>query len=485
MSFPKFNLNRNSYGGGAMAGKPANVFSTNSIRPGTSTSKSLRSAESPLSPLFETIMKNFHTFELTPPRETAQALAQAYQGDSDRVPGKKLRRTVFPVKGKYGRVFAEITVIESGEASDFQGITLECKIDFAAWLVGPGAFADNVFSRPAGMLLPWLKSWLQGVIPLISTETLEQITDDHISLTYFTALYLFDAGSPTEAFTWYISLLHHCKVLLDSGAPYPGSKKRSLPWTSRMRFPSTGRQAFEVDLEHLPSNEVFGQARVSLLLDEQDQPIGFAHSEFQAPEVLRQKSRNLLCIAVTVDSSKNLHFGEEHDHKLASDFRRWTKVGLSDDPARLIFEAMRYALWLNLRMATDATQVNVEGWSTAMKEVLAMYFAGSNMQQSVWIAGDDDLLKYRRQLINKAGVDILVPWAIARLNMSKFLETRLIYDNRFLPGEDMDLAAYTLSVHNIDAQITALQEQLDTVATKRDEEPWPLPKNPEKEEARD
>jgi hypothetical protein len=61
--------------------------------------------------------------------------------------------------------------------------------------------------------------------------------------------------------------------------------------------------------------------------------------------------------------------------------------------------------------------------------------------------------KDRETLISKAHIEILNPWAINKLNRSKELAPQYMYEQRFQPDRDADLAPHTLSKDTINAAI--------------------------------
>lgn len=223
----------------------------------------------------------------------------------------------------------------------------------------------------------------------------------------------------------------------------------------------------------MPHGEIFGQALVSLLIDKEDFPAGIATSEIQEPKVLRGKAGRLLCVAVTVDVAKRLHFGDETDVQLPKDFRQWTRENLPQDPFQMIWEAARYALWLNLTMPTTEKEISREGLSPSVGELLDLYLTDGNLRRNTWIADENDEERYRGRLINAVGVDSLTPWAFAQLNQSAVLGDRLHYEQRFVPSNDPDLSPHTLSAQNIQARLQQLHENMVREAELRAKQQWP------------
>ena len=402
-------------------------------------------------------MRNTHKFIFNVPTTATAALTASLDHHHRRAAGQKLRRTSLQASTPTpSRTFCEVIVTEPGETTKNRQITCELHVDFVAMLQELGGFTDNVFFPVASFLMEWFRAWLPTVLFGLDEDTMAQFTDDNLQLQTVTGQYLFQASDRGEAIRWYMALMQHCKALLDTQATYPGHKVK-MPQRPRVKHDDGSRMAFTVELEHLPHNEMFGQAHVSLMMDKSDFPSGFARSEAQLPQVLRSKASQLLRVEVTVDVSKRLHFGPDTDFKLPRDYKKWTHDHLANDPFQVIWDATRYALWLNLRMPTTEEGIERDGQSQAVTELLNLYLANCKLQGTAWISDENDEERLRARLIQQLGIDILIPWDFAKLNQSDLLGEALQYGNRLVPSDDEDLALHTLSRQNVQEKLSVLK----------------------------
>ncbi len=122
---------------------------------------------------------------------------------------------------------------------------------------------------------------------------------------------------------------------------------------------------------------------------------------------------------------------------------------------------MRYALWLNVPLLTECPEEPNGKLSWLLQEVLEAYFAGENSSRHKHMGFESkDFKKVRDALIEKAWVDILIPWSIHRLNLSESLGSLLTYENRFDARNAPELSCYALTADNIDSAIAALKSAI-------------------------
>lgn len=411
------------------------------------------------------------TVDIKPNRATSQQLApylsQIMPGD----PGSKMRRTSFTWPTPLTRAPMEIIVNQPGEKSSTQDISFTFRGRMESALVCRSALVENTFFKPFECIPALFRTCLHQLMPDLPLEVLSGITADDFEIREITASYYFPYPSETQAFKAFCDFFVHGLVCLNSSDLYPGSKSRGKVIAPRIRMAEDASHALSVDLIHLPAQEKFGEARVSLMRGIEDQPAGFASETPSQRELLRASARCLLRFEVTVDVSKNLHFGDNQNYQLPTDYRKWTQENLPHDPFWIAFEATRYATFLNHVTPTSEEDIELDKLDQGEREVLADYFKEKNLRHNEWIEGTESLLQYRKKLLAKVQVDILVPWSIAKLNKSSELSEFLTYENRFRPSEDEMLQPHCLSALNVDEKIAALLEKLPPFAATED--PWP------------
>lgn len=403
-------------------------------------------------------MQHKVVLKVSPPSSFARAVAELDHQVEARESGTKMRRTTHEWFGPGTHASMEIVANEPGDKSTVTDVSYICNADLAGLLLCRRAYTEN-YAVPQALpiVLSLFKAWVRKQYPDLPDNELASITADDCTLDSITAVYYFKFDSETEAFRAFQNLLNHAKVT-DSNDSYPHPK--STTKGPRVRSDDGSRHAFTVELIHLPHLKSFGQARVHLARDYQESPYSFGKIAPQLREPMRARARCVLCVEVTVDVSKQLHFGEEATYQLPARYDKWNKDDYPNDPFRIIWEATRYALWLNLPLATDQSDVDRSRLTDGASAVLDAYFAGKNLKRLDWFDDDDAFLDYRKELLDEANIDILIPWVVAQLNLSASLGPRLAYESRFLPGDDPDFADHTLSKKNVAEAIAALRAKL-------------------------
>jgi len=297
------------------------------------------------------------TVDIKPNRATSQQLTQYLSKIMPGDPGAKMRRTSFTWLTPSTYAPMEIIVNQPGEKSGAQDISFTLRLRMEWVLVGKSAFVENTFFKPFACLLPLFRAWLHELLPDLPAEVLSSITADDCAIRDVTASYYFTYPTETKAFQALCDFFGHGLACLNSSDPYPSVKGRGRVVAPRIRTAEDGNHARSVDLIHLPAQEKFGNARVSLMRSFEDQPAAFSSETPSRRELLRASARRLLRIEVTVDISKNLHFGENQNYQLPADYRKWTQEHLPHDPSWSVFEAMKYGLFLNHVAPTSEDEI--------------------------------------------------------------------------------------------------------------------------------
>lgn len=321
-----------------------------------------------------------------------------------------------------------------------------CISNPADYLIGKNALSSASHTQKLVPLQLALFKVLQKLQhPGLSDNVLESITIANCRLESLTIPYYFEYENQTEAYRSLLDLHAHLKVVLDSGGRLP---TRSTTWKKsppRVHSDPDCRHAFFVTLP-------FGQARISLKREIDEYPATFQKVDSVKDRTyLIAKTRCLLCIEIKVDLYKFNHFYRaEPELQLPSDSRLWTHDKMLKDPVKQIWDSFRYETWFNVPLATDNADIDQTRLAWQFQEVAESYLAGKNVTRHTHIGGDPKkFVQFREALISKAHIDILNPWAINKLNLSKDLGPQFVDENRFDLSNDPDFAQHALTKGNI------------------------------------
>lgn len=242
---------------------------------------------------------------------------------------------------------------------------------------------------------------------------------------------------------------------LDYARPLPhkrGIWKKPAP---KVTTDGPGRNAFSVMLP-------YGQLTVRTKHDLDDLP-----SSLSTVEDIEQRKhataaiRRVLFFEIDLDLEKFEYESDGLNLHLPTDHRYWTRAKLPTDPISLIWDEVRYELWLNIALLTECPDEATGNLTWQLQEVLEAYLAGENIARHMHMGFESkDFLKVRNALIDKARVDILIPWPIHRLNLSESLGALLAYENRLDPRNVAELACHALTQDNMDSAIARLKSAI-------------------------
>lgn len=323
----------------------------------------------------------------------------------------------------------------------------------ADYLIGRRALssASNI-QKLVPLQLALSKVLLKLQFPSLSDSVLESITIDNCRLDSLTIPYYFECENETEAFRRFLDWYAHLKTVLDSGYRPPTRSKTLRKFPPRVHSDPDCRHAFFVNLP-------FGQARISLKREFDEYPATFEKVDsVKDRNNLFVKTQRLLCIEIKVDLYKFNHFYRaDPELQLPSDSRLWTHGKMPKDPVNQIWDALRYATWFNVPLAVDTADIDQTRLAWQLQEVVESYLAGKNVVRHMHIGGDPKkFMKFREDLISKAHIDILNPWAINKLNLSNELGPQSVYENRCDPSIDLDFAQHALTKGNINEAVLKL-----------------------------
>lgn len=398
---------------------------------------------------------------ISPKGAAAAALTNAHtehkNGDAATGSSKLRRSTKFEWKIPGTKTVMEIIRNEPNQKTKGASASYNCIANPADFLVGTGALSSaSHVQKVVPIQFALFKAVLKLKHPSLSDNVLELITSDNCRLESLTIPFYFEYENETEAYRAFQDLHGHLKVVLDSSGRLPTRSKIWKKSPSRVHSDPDCRHAFFVTLP-------FGQGRISLKRDIDGYPTTFQKVDsLKDRSALFAKTRCLLCIEIKVDLNKfNYFYRAEPDLQLPSDSRLWTRAKIPEDPVKHIWDAWRYATWFHVPLAVDEVDVDQThlGWQS--QDIVESYLAGKNVTRHVHIGSDlKKFVKYREALISKAHVDILNPWAINKMNLSKDLGPQFTYENRFDPSRDPDFAQHTLSKDNVNGTVLTLDDAM-------------------------
>lgn len=328
-----------------------------------------------------------------------------------------------------------------------------CISNPADYLIGKCALSSaSHIQKVVPLQLALSKVLLKLQFPGLSDSVLESIMIDNCRLDSLTIPYYFECENETEAYRRFLDLHAHLKVVLESGYRPPTRSTTLRKSPPRVHSDPDCRHAFFVTLP-------FGQARISLKREFDWYPATFQKVDsVKDRNDLFAKTRCLLCIEIKVDLYKFNHFYRaEPELQLPSDSRLWTHGKMPVDPVKQIWDAFRYATWFNVPLAVDEADIDRTRLAWQLQEVVESYLAGKNVVRHMHIGGDPKKFeKFREDLISKAHIDILNPWAINKLNMSKELGPQFACENRFDPSKYPDFSQHTLTKGNFNEAVLKL-----------------------------
>ncbi len=322
-------------------------------------------------------------------------------------------------------------------------------------LIGREVLGGNNVCKSVPVLLEIFKSWLLTQFPSLSRSDVDAITEDHCKISRLGVDIAFEMPSDGEAVSTLLALHRHCKITLDYARPLPhkrGMWKKPAP---KVTTDGPGRNAFSVMLP-------YGQLTVRTKHDLDDLP-----SSLSTVEDIEQRKhataaiRRVLFFEIDLDLEKFEYEGDGLSLHLPMDHRYWTRAKLPTDPISLIWDEVRYELWLNIALLTERPDEATGNLTWQLQEVLEAYFAGENIARHMHMGFESkDFSKVRNALIDKARVDILIPWPIHRLNLSESLGALLAYENRLDPRNVEELACHALTQDNMDSAIAGLKSAI-------------------------
>lgn len=417
-------------------------------------------------------------FRFTPCRELSAFLAQAHSEADSRGRPAKRRTTSFSFKANGTHSPIEISLEEPGAREPAEDIAYVCSADMAAMLIGPRCFTSNIVLRCAELMLRMFKAWLGKTFADLPEELLDTVTAERCELLSIGAAFYFKFPTESDAYRFKLGLQNTCEILLDCGASYPHKRASSRPRPALVASDSEKRGEFRVQLTHLPLREVFGEARVLIAREWHTFPATLGKEAVEQRKLLAAAIRCIIQIHIEIDVRKTLHFKGE-DHRLPSDFRKWNRTDFPANPFEIIWESLRYALWLNHPLAnTEEPLTSLVLENDAQREVLDAYLQGKPLSpSSSYFEDDEAFLRMRKNLIRLASVDILIPWPILKLNGLSELSETLTLEDQLLPAQDPMLASHTLTAGTVQAAAEALANTLPELAEDSDkvQETWPWP----------
>lgn len=348
----------------------------------------------------------------------------------------------------------EICRVEGSASSHRRAIHFTVHGNPADILVCRNAMSGNHIRKVVPVLLDTFKSSLLHEFPSLSSEDVDAITEDHCKISRLGVEIVFEMTSDAEAVSTLLALLQHCKITLDYARPLPHKRGKWKKPAQRVTTNCSGRNAFAVLLP-------CGQIAIRTKHDLDELPPRLDDISVEQWKLAIAAIRKCLFFEIDLDLEKFEYESDGLDLQLPTDHRFWTKAKLPTDPISLIWNEVRYALWLNVPLLTECPDETVGVLTWQLQEVLEAYFAGENIAHHKHMGFESkEFAKIREVLIDKAQVDILIPWSIHHLNLSEPLGELLAYENRLDARNIPELACYALTADNVDSAIADLKTKI-------------------------
>ena len=303
------------------------------------------------------------------------------------------------------------------------------------------------------------KAGLKSKFPTLPDSVLQAVEDSDCTLASLSVDYYFEQADDTDAYEMFLDIRRHAEVVLNSAMKPPTRAKGWKKLLPRVHSSDVCRHAFTISLP-------FGQVHVSLKRERDEYPALLASvKSTDDRQELISTIRCLVCIEVEVDIAKfNAVDSDDLEVFLSSNCQLWTKGKQKENPAKGILDSVRRELMLDTPLATDDDEVDGSALNDSLQEVLQAYQAGDDVRyHDVMISKPGLFPKYRKTLLSKANVDILIPWSVAKLNLSNKLGAALTFDNSLKFVGNQVLATHALTVKNIDEVIAKFDAQMTDV----------------------
>ena len=342
--------------------------------------------------------------------------------------------------------------VARGAAGSAVPVSYEAAFDAAEHLVGQSALTDHVFSIPARAHLDVMRAALRARHPGVDPEVFANITLDDCEFVRQTFLYCWSLPSQEDAVAAYFDCLIHALVCLhgqtlDLRTEHRGRKAKRLP--RRVRLSSSDRWAFEVDLP-------WGQASFHLIRNHV--PPALLEKRSEGDDAGYREAARLLAVEVTLDPAK---FVDRHGNVLPVRASQWDGRG-AINPASLVLDELRWELWWDHILATEPDEVDLHALDELQRPLVAAYFDGKNIRSMHPLNGDDGAFaKLRDQVVEACGLDIAMPFAVARNNKSGRLRDLLTWENCFVPQDSPELQHVSLNRRNCADLHARFAEALD------------------------
>jgi hypothetical protein len=401
-------------------------------------------------------MLNGTTLRITPIGQLAEALDAKAQAALPREPGRsstRRRKKRVELLSPVSNAAYELIWTEVGKSEWDQRCAYTISGRPVDLLLGINSLAENILSPTLDPMLGLFKHAIRQQFPDLDPDLLDELSLEHCTVSQVEAFYAFMFPSEAEAVSVFEQLFTHSKVMLDGVEHIYNSSKKTTPNCVPMVHTSEERRwTFSIDLP-------FGTATVKLVRSWEDCPRSFRLvKDDDKRRGLRSLMRCMLIVTVQVDLERFSFDG----HTLPQMPAHWSKENLKHDPYKLIWDAFRFDTWLNWPLLTNESQIIWDSLNEEEQELMRAYLNPGNIELRYLpeLQGDKAPAEFRSALINKAFVDVQIPWCILRNNHSRVLGPMLEYENRLELSANPLLSPHTLSRETIGDARTKLTNAL-------------------------
>lgn len=375
---------------------------------------------------------------ITPAGDFAQAFATAalsLQADTDHSWSHRLARSSIQVR----------TVIGTRPIIQFQ-TAFRASDEF----IGKNAVVEQIVQIPMYAQLAAAKAALRRAFPDL-TSAIDNLSIHDAVLENQELRFFFALDDAAECNQVFLDLLRHVLVSLDAielDVLHVHHGKRRVNLRPRVRLDGQRRWVFQ-------ARAAWGTVEVSRVID----AIPLLQQENAA--AIRHELSRLLLITVNLDPAK-FPWGETGISASASS---WSEPG-DHHPAQVVLNCVRRELWLDTELAVDPAAVDVIPLNEHEKRIFDAHVSGKRVRAMPPMNSDDRAFeKMRDKFVEKIGVDLAVPFAVAQHNRSAVLGKILSDQRLFDATEHPLLADLSLNRGNARRLFAVFEESLAAAAS--------------------
>lgn len=321
-------------------------------------------------------------------------------------------------------------------------------------IIGKGSFSAYLGSKGVNALMPAIRHAIQAALKL-EHENMPSVESRHLVVSKTVTEFLFETESASHASATLLSLVDHCKVVVDFANPMPSRKWVSKKKATQVNWSSESVHTAEILLP-------FGVARLSVIGDGRAIPASVRVKDEGGHGDVHDHLGRLICVEIEAEMAC-VTKGDDPSFRLPLQLDRWAPHAMLTNPYEFVWNGFAWHVWLNMELPTSKTAVDLAaaGLSDEQADLLQAYFDGAKIKEHPVINHNfDHFLAFRRALIQAACVDLLNPWRLFQLNSASELRQIISFDKRLKCEDHTGISSATLTGQRAAEAETALMEAL-------------------------